>query len=319
MTTFLLTNTTKHEADCRAGKWIRSLRAVAAAIVMLFFVFLADFVHAQMPDWILINDRDGNRYWMDPNGKIYCSGEPEAAYRPVSSGSIDYSYNQGVSLIKNHYKIEGLLILKSLMALSADSGRIIDVQRKASMEINALIRREGDRYEALNAQASILMFRERDAVTLVNDRMRYSLRCNGNIAVVKRTSRRHSKYEYQGLLLGVNFTSAAGMARNEARGYDALIAVDAERFARPFMVIGELERNWKNNLGADSFDRTLVENSDSSKIYGFEDASTPGYSGFEGLYINGVRGYCARIITTKDVMKKCRDEILGLLKGIRIY
>ncbi len=40
---------------------------------------------AQMPDWILVRDADGNRYHVDYNGKIYTSGRPEFDSRPVSA------------------------------------------------------------------------------------------------------------------------------------------------------------------------------------------------------------------------------------------
>lgn len=273
---------------------------------------------AQMPDWVILRDRDGNRYFADPNGRIYCSGKPEFDYKPVSAEGIDYYLQQGVSLIAGHYKAEGLALLKSILALPAASSRITDAQAKASLHINSLVRKEGTRYERLSRDASLLLYREGKDTTLVNDAMRYSMRIRGSVTVMRRRVREGGKgYVYYGILLGVRFADDTPGSGREP-GYDLLVAVDSERFPHGVASAARLEQSWRNNLGWDTFTRTVQERSAEKSIYSFVDAGYPRYSGYEGFFVRDAYGYCVRTISTKQKFDSHREGIAALMRGFRI-
>jgi len=290
----------------------------ATFLFFLLVVLPLPAAHAQMPDWVILRDRDGNRYYADPNGRIYCSGKPEFDYKPVSAEGIDYYLHQGVSLIAGHHKAEGLALLKSILALPAASARITDAQAKASLHVNSLVRKEGTRYERLAREASLLLYREGKDTTLVNDAMRYSMRIRGSVTVMRRRVREGGKvYVYYGILLGVRFEDdMPGSAREP--GYDLLVAVDSERFPHGVASAARLEQSWRKNLGWDTFTRTVQERNAEKTVYSFVDAGDPRYSGFEGFFVRNNYGYCVRTISTKQKFDSRREVIAAIMRGFRI-
>jgi hypothetical protein len=270
-----------------------------------------------MPDWRMINDRDGNRYFIDANGRIYVSGEPEFRYKPVSAEGLEYYLRQGEALIKSHHKEEGLSLLKSILALPAASGRITDAQGEASRRINALIKREGERYGALDEKASLLLFRVGGEVTLANERMRYSITVPGGLTVIRRRMRKFPGYSYHGVLAGARFTDNPGAGGASADAYDVLIAVDSERFSQPLRSVTALENNWRRNLGSDTFIRAPLDVDAGRIIYTFSDAREPFYSGVEAFFVDGEYGHCVRVLCTKNVLSGSRDVILKMVRGFK--
>ncbi|HSV97941.1 MAG TPA: hypothetical protein VLM75_13555 [Spirochaetota bacterium] len=271
-------------------------------------VVLALLVHsgalAQMPDWIMVRDGDGNRYYADPNGKIYTSGKPEFDYRAVSESGIAFYFNQGVELVKGGYKFEGLTLLKSILAMPAGGGKTSDYRSKASSEINRLIKKEGDRYAELDQNASILLYRQEGAVVLVNDLMRYRLEFPGEATVLRRRMREYGQYRYYGLLAGVRFSGST--AGPDASAYDVLIAIDSERFPSKISNMTALKKNWAKNLGADSFRRTPLRAGEREDLSRFDDGTA--YGGYEAFYLRGRYGYCVRIISAGS--ERARNEAL---------
>jgi len=270
----------------------RSIPRFIAFSLLLFAWALLPYALAQMPDWILVRDPDGNRYHVDPNGRIYTSGKPEFDFKPVSEDGLNYYYNQGVELLKAGYRVEGLALLKSILAMP-DGGRTRDFRARASMEINGLIRREGDRYEALNRKASVLLYRWKGSVVLINDLMKYRVELPAGSRVLRTRMRGDDKYGYYGLLIGMRFDG--DMTALATGACDALVAIDSERFPSEFRTMGELKKNWARNLGADTFRRTTIRSDKRAELARFEDGTL--YAGYEAFLLRGRYGYCIRIIS----------------------
>ncbi len=289
------------------------LLAIVPVLFALVFIVRVGAL-AQMPDWILVRDPDGNRYHVDPNGKIYTSGKPEFDYRPVSAAGIAFYFNQGVELVKGGYKVEGLTLLKSILAMPAAGGKTSDYRSKASAEINRFIKKEGDRYEALDQNASILLYRLEDAVVLVNDLMRYRIEFPGEATVLRRRRRENGKYRYDGLLAGVRFPGSA--ATSDSSAYDALIAIDGESFPSKINFMSALKSNWAKNLGADSFKRTPVRAGEREELSRFDDGTA--YGGYEAFFLRGRYGYCVRIIAAGPERAKNDALMEKMMRSFRL-
>lgn len=289
----------------------------AGILPAAFFVFSAAPLSAQMPDWKMIRDKDGNKYFVDKNWKIYCSGKPEFNYKPVSVEGIDFYYYQALELIKSHYKTDGLYLLKSIMTLPPEIGRAAEMQQLASAEINNFIKKEGDRFEEMNEAASILLSVNQGVVLLTNDKMRYALAVPGSITVMHKKIRKLNRYYYYGLLAGVNFNQKE-IQKDDKRAFDVLIAMDSEIFVHPVKTVGKLELNWRNNLGSDTFSRLKAEKDDLKIIYSFSDSKPPYYSGYEGFYLRGNYGYCLRILSTGNIFNSQKDKMMEIIKRLKI-
>lgn len=288
------------------------MRKLISALLMTLLV--QSVALAQMPDWIMVRDPDGNRYFVDPNGKIYTSGKPEFDYRAVSESGVAFYFNQGVELLKGGYKFEGLSLLKSIMAMPSTAGKTSDYRSKASSEINRLIKKEGDRYAELDRNASILLYRQEGAVVLINDLMRYRIEFPGEATVLRRKTRGNGKYRYYGLLAGVRFPGSTAGADSSA--YDALIAIDSERFPSNISNMTALKNNWAKNLGADSFRRTPLRTGEREDLTRFDDGAD--YGGFEGFYLRGRYGYCVRIITAGSERAKNMALMEKMMQSFRL-
>lgn len=291
----------------------RSIFQLTVATLLFLAGTVAQNATAQMPDWILVRDPDGNRYHVDPNGRIYTSGKPEFDFKPVSEEGIAFYYNQGIELLRTGYKVEGLTLLKSILAMPG-GGRTADYRARASMDINGLIRREGDRYHALNRDASVLLYREKGTVVLVNDLMKYRIEFPRHVSILRRGMRADSRYEYYGLLVGVRFNGDS--AGQPAGAFDALVAIDGERFPYDIRTMDELKKNWARNLGADSFRRTAVRSDGRMQMARFDDGSL--YSGYEAFFLAGRYGYCVRIISARSGMETYGSDMEKVLRSFRL-
>ncbi len=286
---------------------------MVGVLALLFSLPSGSF--AQMPDWKMINDRDGNKYFTDKNGKLYVPGKPDLNFKPVAAEGIDFYLSQGEELINNHYKAEGLTVLKSILALPQSGGRIVEAQEKASRRINSLSRAEGDRFKALNEEASLLVCRSGNEVFLANDRMRYGLRIKGSLKVIRRRVRNTESYSYHGVLAGINFSSGTMQTAEPAGAYDVLLAIDSEYFPQAVKSVSRLEENWRKNIGPDSLTRVVVEKNDALAVYSFDDTRGPYYSGIEAFVHNGRYGHCLRAISTQKKFPLYRDSVLQIIKN----
>jgi len=282
-------------------------------------IFLFPLVSAsQMPDWIQIRDRDGNKFFMDKNGKIWTSGKPEFQYKPASLKGIDYYLHQSIELIKSHYKIEGLTLLKSIMVMPVTNNRVYKAQCKASNEIESFIKREGSRFKKINDCASILLYRNQDKAILINDKMLYSIKFPINFRILNKKSREKIHYNYHGLLLAINLEGIDVIMNNEYLGCDLLIAIDSERYSSSISSIKKIITNWNIKRGYDTFDRKILEKKPNKIIYSYMDKFFPNYSGFEGIYYKKRYSYCLRTISSRKIFLENKNKIHNIVKSLKI-
>jgi hypothetical protein len=286
--------------------------------VLAALFFLGEVSLSQMPDWTMIRDRDGNKFYMDRNGKIWTSGEPDFRYRPVSIEGLDYYLHQAVALIKNRHMEEGLTLLKSIMALPSGNAAIYDAQVKASREINRLIKKEGIRYRAFNAKAALLLYREGGRLTIVNDRMPCSVRLPASSDILRFRVRENERYGHHGLLVGVNLKEGGAVRNGEFRRFDLLLAMDGERFRSPVGHLRKLEEHWRQVLGPDTFAREVLEEKEDRIVYRFRDRGSPAYAGYEGFFLNGNLGFCVRIISDGAGFPARADEMRSIMESFRL-
>ncbi len=286
--------------------------------LLIIFFFITGIGLAQMPDWTLIKDRDGNKYFFDKNGKIWTLGEPEFKYKPVSKEGLDYFINQATELIRSGYYINGLIILKSIMAMPVDNERIVVAQRSASKEINYLVKKEGTRFTKLNNHASILLFRESNTATIVNDYMAYSIKVPVKLKIINKKIREKIRYVYYGLSLGLNLNNTDIEERDGYYRYDLMLAIDSERFSSTIRSVKKIELFWRKRLGADTFERKIFKENPDVIIYNYKDSIPPYYSGFEGFYFKGNQGYHLRTICSRDMFLKYKEKIITIVKSFKL-
>jgi hypothetical protein len=286
------------------------------SIMLCFFIFsFFEAAFSQMPGWVLMKDRDGNSYYMDNNGKIWTSGKPEFNYKPVTVDGIEYYLHQGIDLINSHYKAEGLIILKSIMAMPPDDKRIYDAQVKALKRIDSLKKKEGGRYKNIDVKASIQLYRIGDTVILMNDFMQYTLKFPSGIELISSKTRLKHNYSYSGVLVGVNLDTA-GRKKNAGK-YDALVAIDSEEFASELKSAEQFEAHMNNNLAENAFEKRALDLKDTVRVYYFDVKTKPAYRGYDGYYIKVNRGYHVRAIFGGDLSGGDMDRILKIVSGFK--
>jgi hypothetical protein len=276
----------------------------------------ASFVHAQMPEWKYFRDREGNSYYLDRMGKIRIAKTPGFRYRPVSALGIDYYLEYGITLIKEHRIIEGLSLLKSILALPADNNRIYTAQAKASEVINSLKKTHGTRYSALNESASLVLIRQNASVDLLNDRMFYFIRLPASMEVVRVKERAGVDYRYTGLLLGI-WKPYEGPQTDSKGGYDLLLAVDSEKFSVRLKDLGQAAARWKDILGRDDFRREKLSESESGVIYQLLGTGAQKFSGAEGIFVNGNFSHCVRLISSEANYRADRGIIIKIINSFK--
>ncbi|MBN1531914.1 MAG: hypothetical protein JXA20_04570 [Spirochaetes bacterium] len=263
----------------------------------IVFTALAILIHhlsfAQMPDWVGVKDREGNVLFFDPAGKVRTLGKPWASARPVSAGGMEYYINHAEELVKYGYKAEGLLMLKSILAIPASDQNVLRAQQRASKSINAMIRREGTRFEALSLEASPVMYLDdKGRVVLADEHMRFSMTVPGRVSVIRKTRLTTAGYRRRGLLLGVCFGEPS------AGSYDALIAVDCEKYAAPVGSLEELRQHWDLHTGVGvDIVRTTLRGDDFRRIQQYTFRGALSLRGFEGFYRTDSMGYVVKTVT----------------------
>jgi len=267
-----------------------------------------------MPDWTYFKDREGNTYFFDNIGHIRTNGIPPKNYMTVSIRGIDFYLNQGLSLLRGRHRVEGLIILKSIQAMPLKNNLIYEAQKKATQCINLIKKSEGTRFNILNEEASVLLYRDKNRFFLINDRMRYSLNIDMTISVLKNRIKKRLHYNYHGVLLGVSGKKNEKVL-TEKRGYDFLIAIDSEEFVSSQVSVKKVEKYWRMTLGYDIFVRKKLAESENHLVYEYTSSSNPGYSGFEGIYSNKNFRHIVRIIAPKVEFNNNRLMLEKVIKN----
>lgn len=281
-----------------------------AARALLFFLLPALF--AQMPDWKYFRDRQGNAYFFDQAGKIHITDAVEYRYRPVSPSGIDYFLEYATTLINEHRPAEGISVLKSICALPAGNNRIVRAQKRAAELLNALKKRNGPRFDAMNESSSLILYSLDGATTVINDRMRYSFRAPERIDVVRKRDRRRLEYRYSGIQFGVR---TAGNAAASGGAYDFLVAVDSEKFSVPLRDLSEAVDVWRGTIGHQGLTREVLEQAADRVLYLFKSGDRPDYAGIEGIFFNGKYSHYVRIIASGPGYRENGGLMRTMLRG----
>ncbi len=266
---------------------------------------------SQMPDWKFFKDREGNFYYVDRAGKIRITGQYEENYRPVSGKAIDYYLNLGVELTTSHRIVDGLRILKSVLAISSENNRILRAQEKAAGEINRLMRIHGPRFDRLNMNANLVLYMENNDAVIRDDIMRFAFRVPTEVRVIKKKDRVKRGYRYHGYLFGIRNPD-----NTNDDAYDSLLAVDCERYSVPIRDMETLEGIWRQKFGYEEMYRKAVDTGSSRAIYQFSMGTGPEYAGYESFFLNRNIGCMARIIAPGSRFLAGKDLMLQITKSI---
>lgn len=242
-----------------------------------------------MPDWRFFKDGDGNSYYIDNAGKIVTSGEPGTIYR-ISVRGLDYYTAQADELILRHHAIDGLLILKTILAMPPVDQRIVDAQNKAAASLNSLKQRHGSRFDNMNRLASPLIYENEKTTVIINDIMFYSLKIQHSFEIIRNKWRLLTHYWYNGISIGVRMQEGGG------KGYDFLLAIDSEKFASKPGSTTRLEEHWGTRLFTENVNRSEIFRDEKKVIYSFTAGNSPSLTGFESVVKNGNFGYIIRAI-----------------------
>ena len=286
-------------------------------LLLIIPIIISGVSHAQMPDWSFFRDRDGNRYYFDQQGIIHVTISPGNRFIPVNPRSIDYHIHHGMELLRSGYKVEGVTVLKSIIALPTSDNRVLMARERAVKALGELQKRDGPRYTELYRSASPVLYRIGTRVRVINEEMRYSLDLPVNAVILKKKIRRKGKYTYFGITLGAGW-SGDRERKEEGGGYRFLIAVDSERYPVDISGLERAEENWRHKALHEGVDMVQVSRNRSHAIYEFKSGEAPFYSGFEGVYLNGSYTLLVRLITPAERFSSNREDMRNVMRGITI-
>jgi hypothetical protein len=261
-----------------------------------------------MPDWHFFKDGEGNTYYIDNAGKIVTSGAPRSSYR-VSVRGLEYYTAHAEELIISHHPVNGLLILKTILAMPGTDQRIVDAQNKASANLNALKQRHGTRFDEMNRLASPLIFENNGETTIIHDVLFYSFKTPHRFDIIRNKWRLAHNYWYNGLLIGVRMNGS-----KRTSGYDFLFALDSEKFAKKLESLNRLADNWNSKLFLENIEHTQISIDETKAVYSFSAGTPPSFAGFESFVKNGNFGYILRSIAptgASEDVQKAMKEIVG--------
>ncbi|MDA3899373.1 MAG: hypothetical protein PF637_02505 [Spirochaetes bacterium] len=246
------------------------IRFNAILFLLIFYLFyIPTSLNAQMPGWLSITDKSNNRYLVTPTGKIITTESPDFTYKPVSFEGIDYYLQQGIILSEKFNKMEGLLLLKSVRLLSSVDERVSVEGARASALIDRLRMREGDRFSRLNSNASLLMYKYNNRITVYSDYLQYSVTIdNAEISILKRAVRKAEQTGSDSFTAGIRFDTSK-------KGYDAILLVSSmEHKYANYKNVTDFQKHLNQRKGADKFERTVITERENYLLSSFEFSSS---------------------------------------------
>lgn len=286
------------------------VKHIAFVLTISFAVALT----AQMPEWKLFIDRDGNRYFLDSNMKIYVDADGDTPVRPVSSRGLDYNLHLADEMVRYHRKADALTIWKSILRLEPLNMRIIEAQEKSSQSINSLMRNEGTRYPAIDEEAANLFVRDGDTVRFYNDFFHYSIKFEGHAVSLRRNIRKDMHSSYHGVTIGVQ---TEGDPDKDEGPYDYLAAFDSIRFRVNIKDVQSFESYRRSRDTQGISERDILISEDKLLVYEISAKGPQIYSGFEIYSISGNRGTHARFITPEERFEANRGEMLRAVESFK--
>ena len=275
-----------------------------AIVILLLIVSIT--VQAQMPDWAMMKDREGNTYYFDKSGKIYTDENIEPAYKAVANDELEYYTSKVKTLWKAGYRKQALTIAKSIMALQETSQHVINGKKDIAAFLRENQMKHGNRFVDISREAWLYLTREGSRMYLFNDKVPYIVSIAGNAEVISAKSLDSLQYSQTVLRTGIRFT--------QTKGFDAIMTIAAESFAGTIESITVLQQHWKN-VALDTFQRTLIKSNDSMALYSFITGDALQLVGLELLIIKENRGYMVRIFTTQERFNQYKGEISAIIDG----
>jgi hypothetical protein len=273
-------------------------------LLLLLFIIPLD-MYAQMPNWAMMIDKEGNKYYFDKNGKIY-TDDTESTLKPVSRDGLEYYTAKVKSLWKAGNRTQSLVIAKSILALKESSMHVI----KAKKDINAFMHdmqtKHGTRFFDISSNAWLYLTKEDTTMYVFNDKVPYIVTLQGNAEIIAAKSVDSLQY--------ASTVMRAGLRFYDTSGYDAIMTIVAESFAGTIESIRVLEQHWRT-VAFDTFDRELLKYSDNMALYTFVTRDTVELKGMELLLAKENRGYCVRIFTTKERYELYKDIMLTIINS----
>lgn len=256
------------------------------SLVLLLQIFLVS-AYAGMPGWLIYRDADGNKYFVDDAGKIQTSEEPDERYKAVSSEGIYFYMTHAEKLIQNHYKIEGLRLLKSIRNLGMLQEQNYQSSVLATKKISELRKREGDRFHELSLKAEPSIFRIKENYYLNNTEFGYKFKSSGNIDVLSKKTIMHYNYIRDSITIAIKKSL-------DSEGYDLIIVITAEKFHYKFKNVDDYNINVLKKLPPDTFKRDISKRNRFIIQNNFSTQDGK-YSGQELYKVSGLYGYYVRV------------------------
>lgn len=270
-------------------------------IILCLCVYVS--AYAQMPDWAMMIDKEGNKYYFDKNGRIY-TDDIESAYKPVSRDGLEYYTSKAKQLWKAGHRKQALVIAKSILALKESSMNVIKAKKDMSAFMRDMQMKHGMRFVDINADAWLYLTREDTTMYVYNDKVPYIVTLQGNAEIIAAKSVDSLQYSSTVMRAGLRFS--------QNNGYDAILTIVAESFADTIESIHVLQQHWRT-VAFDTFDRELLKFSDSMALYSFVTRDKLELKGMELLLAKENRGYCVRIFTTKERYEVYKDAIAAII------
>jgi hypothetical protein len=258
-----------------------------------------------MPDWAMMIDKEGNKYFFDKNGKIY-TDDVEFEYKPVSRDGLEYYTSKAKSLWKAGNRKQSLVIAKSILALKESSMNVIKAKKDMSAFMRDMQIKHGTRFVDITRDAWLYLTREDTTMYVYNDKVPYIVTLQGNAEIIAAKSVDSLQYSSTMMRAGIRFSQASG--------YDAIMTIVAESFADTIASISVLQQHWRT-IAFDTFQRELLKYSDNMALYSFVTRDNLELKGMELLLAKENRGYCVRIFTTKDRYELYKDSIAAIINS----
>ena len=272
-------------------------------IILFLCIYVSAF--AQMPDWAMMIDKEGNKYFFDKNGKIY-TDDVESEYKPVSRDGLEYYTSKAKSLWKAGNRKQSLVIAKSILALKESSMNVIKAKKDMSAFMRDMQIKHGTRFVDISRDAWLYLTREDTTMYVYNDKVPYIVTLQGNAEIIAAKSVDSLQYSSTMMRAGIRFSQASG--------YDAIMTIVAESFADTIASISVLQQHWRT-IAFDTFQRELLKYSDNMALYSFVTRDNLELKGIELLLAKENRGYCVRIFTTKDRYDLYKDSIATIINS----
>lgn len=289
------------------------------SIILTISIILSvwDVGHTQMPGWKTVRDRDKNIYFIDTTGRIRTSGLPEFQFRAVSTDGLDYYLEQGILLIKSRHTIEGLTLLRSIMAMPPSGNRSYRIQAAAAAELNRLSRMSGTRYKFLEKKASLLLYRNNRTVTVLNTSVGYSFNVPCRLDVIRHSIRESHHYLRSGMLCGLSLSLPHDSHDATPSTFDALIAIEGERLKGHIPDVARIEERWTTLLSSSNIQKRVLDQTESRSLYFYTGSSSPGITGFELFACNENKGYFIRTVSGRTLQDSERSVIEEILRSFK--